>query len=125
MTAREHYDQARVVAWAGALAGRVPELWMLYAIPNAARRSARQGAWMKAEGLRRGVPDLCLAVPSQGYHGLYIEMKAEGGRLTQDQKDWLAQLAQHGYKAVRCVGADEAILTIAQYLGKPELVIGR
>ena len=55
-------------------------------------------------GMRKGVPDLCLPVPMHGYHGLFIEMKAAGGRLSNEQKGWLKALETFGYRAVVCKG---------------------
>ena len=43
-----------------------------------------------------------------GYHGLFIEMKAAGGRLSNEQKGWLKALETFGYRAVVCVGWEAA-----------------
>ena len=71
---------------------------------------------MKAEGLKAGVPDLCLPVARQGYHGLYIEMKYGRNKPTAKQKWWLEKLAEQGYKTIVCWGADEAIAVLEDYL---------
>ena len=72
---------------------------------------------MKAEGQRQGVPDLTLPVPSGSYHGLFIELKrVKGGRVSPEQKDWLAFLSGQGYRAEVCKGAVEAIAVINEYL---------
>ena len=39
---------------------------LLYAVPNGGYRNAREAARFKAEGVRSGVPDLCLAVSNGG-----------------------------------------------------------
>jgi hypothetical protein len=64
------------------------------------------------------VPDLFFPIPSGEYHGLFIEMKAQGGRPTPDQKRWIAKLSAKGYRATVCVGADAAICEIRNYLQK-------
>jgi hypothetical protein len=70
-----------------------------------------------AEGLRSGVPDLCLPVARGGWHGLYIELKRQdGGRLTDAQRGWLEALSEEGYRAVLCRGFDEASEVILAYL---------
>jgi len=113
----EHYEQKAVVDWANAVQGRYPELRWLYATPNAAKRSAMTSSIMKAEGMKSGVPDLCLPVARRSYHGLYIEMKKKKDSTTSDnQKEWIEQLNKQGYMAVICKGADEAIETIKWYL---------
>lgn len=67
-------------------------------------------------GCRKGVPDLCLPIPMQGYHGLYIELKAERGRMSNEQKRWLSALTQMGYRAECCRGWQEARDLIMKYM---------
>ena len=72
----EHQEQCAVVQWAALQHGRYPELALLYAIPNAGAGAQRgQAGKMKAEGVKPGVPDLCLPVRRGKCSGLYIEMK--------------------------------------------------
>ena len=76
------------------------------------------GGRLRAEGLKSGVPDLCLPAARAGYHGLYIEMKrTKGGRATPEQKNgWGA--GKEGYKTALCRGAGEAIEAIENYLAQ-------
>ena len=67
-------------------------------------------------GVKKGVPDLFYPVPSGGYHGLFIEMKAAGGRVSPDQERWIQCLNGFGYKAVVCYGWEEAKDAILGYL---------
>ena len=53
--------------------------FVMYHIPNGGRRDKITGARLKAEGVVAGVPDVFLASPRQGFHGLYIEMKRQRG----------------------------------------------
>jgi hypothetical protein len=62
----EHAEQAALVAWADGHAGRLPALGLLLAIPNGARTSMSVARRLKAEGLRKGCPDLFLAQPARG-----------------------------------------------------------
>ena len=109
----EHYEQSALFTWAASQSIIHPELEWMYAIPNSARRSPRQGAWMKAEGLRSGVWDIHLPVPRAPYHGMYIEMKTKGNVLTPAQGAFRAALEKH-YLFYVCTGswaqAQEAIL---------------
>lgn len=76
-----------------------------------------EAARFKAMGVKPGVPDLCLAVPRNGYHGLYIEMKRrEGGKLSADQKKWIDGLQENGYCVQRCDGCHEAEAVLEAYL---------
>jgi len=48
-------------------------------------KSAREGLKFKRMGVRKGVPDLFLSVPSKEYHGFYIELKKKGGKPSEEQ----------------------------------------
>ena len=112
----EHDHQANLFSWAALTRVKYPELALLYAIPNAAKRSMKLAAIMKAEGLKSGVPDVCLPVARQGFNALYIEMKSEKGKLKASQEVWLKMLNQAGNKAVVCRSFDEAKAAIEEYL---------
>lgn len=85
-------------------------------IPNEGKRSYRYGAQLKAMGLRRGFPDLFIPQARLGYYGLFIEMKAGRGRLSDHQREWLHRLNEYGYAVAVCYGADEAITKIRRYM---------
>lgn len=113
----EHHEQAALIAWADFKAKIWPELGLLHAIPNGGHRHIAIAQKLKAEGVRPGVPDLCLPVPKGGYHGLYIEMKrAKGGQVSSKQKTWLKALNAQGYLAVACPGFEAAKTAIEKYL---------
>lgn len=91
----------------------------LAAVPNGGDRHPAVAGKLKAEGVRKGYPDLQLLMPRGGYHGLIIELKrVKGGRVESEQADWLEWLARQGYMAVVCKGADQARETIKRYLGE-------
>ena len=71
---------------------------------------------MRAEGLRPGVPDLCIPVARGRYHSLYIEMKADGGKPTEEQARWILRLRAEGMCAYVCYGAENAIALIDRYM---------
>ena len=75
-----------------------------------------EAANLKRQGVKAGVPDLCLPVPKNGYHGLYIEMKYGRNKTTQKQEEWLKALQEQGYYVAVCYGAEEAERLIASYL---------
>jgi len=112
----EHAHQVALFRWAKLSEGKYPMLKLMYAVPNAGLRTPRMGSWMKAEGLRPGVPDVCLPWPSGGYHGLYLELKAEGGKLTKGQEGWLQGLLDAGYCAECAYGWEDAKRMIEGYL---------
>lgn len=84
-------------------------------IPNEGKRSYATGAALRRGGLRRGFPDLFIPLACKGYHGLFVEMKRKGGRVSEDQKEWLRRLMRNGYLCEVCFGADEAIKIVKKY----------
>ena len=93
-----------------------PELKLLYHVPNGGKRDAKTGRALKRQGVKAGVPDLCLPVARGGYHGLYIELKAGKNTTSPKQKEWINDLGQQGYYAAACRGWEEAKETIENYL---------
>ncbi len=73
---------------------------LLFAVPNGGVRNAVTGRILKAEGVVAGVADLLLFVPSNGYHGLCLELKTEKGRQSEAQKEWQHTVQQQGYKYI-------------------------
>ena len=115
----ESVEQQQLFQWVDFAMGKYPELDMLYHIPNEGKRSKSTGGRLKKEGLRKGVPDLCLPVARGGYHGLYIEMKRiSGSNLTKEQREWISMLEQQGYLAVVCKGFEQARMVLERYLKK-------
>lgn len=113
----EEQEQAAVIEWKKIMMGRFPELRWLHHVPNGGERHPAVAAKMKAQGVEPGVPDLDLPVARCGYHGLRIEMKRQkGGRLSDDQKEWLDGLNANGYLALVAHGAEEACEILYQYL---------
>lgn len=111
----EAQEQITLFSWAAVQA--IPELALLYHIPNGGSRHKAEAARLRAEGVRAGVPDLCLPVPRGGCHGLYIELKRlRGGRLSEQQRAWLDALGKQGYAVAVCKGWEEAAETIQRYL---------
>ena len=88
----------------------------IFHIPNGGSRNKREAKNLKRQGVKAGVPDLCIPVAKGGFHGLYIEMKAEGGKPTEKQLEWIELLNANGYRAVICFGFDEAKETIDRYM---------
>lgn len=85
-------------------------------IPNGGRRSPREAANLKRQGVKAGVPDLCIPVARAGYHSLWIEMKAKGGKVSAPQRQWLETLRAEGHCAYVCYGADSAISLVESYM---------
>jgi len=101
---------------------RWPELSLLYHIPNGGTRDAIEGRHLKQQGVKRGVPDLCLPVARGIYHALYIELKTDTGRATTEQKWWGEKLNCQGNMWRVCHGWEAAVATLEWYLSLPDEV---
>jgi hypothetical protein len=113
----EHDEQVALFQWAERIAVSMPPIRLLYAIANAGAGAQRgRAGYMKAEGVRAGVPDICLPVARGGHHGLYIELKALDGATREAQMEWLVALDEEGYYVMICYGFAEARDTILAYL---------
>lgn len=113
----ESQEQQLLFEWAALSAGKWPELALMYHIPNGGSRSKSEAGRFRAEGVKAGVPDICLPVARGGYHGLYIELKrVKGGRVSPAQQGWIAALRDQGYCACVCKGWDDAAHVIKAYL---------
>lgn len=118
----EHDEQCVVTDWWDLCCHTwgLPQ-FALFAIPNAGAGGQKgRAGWLKAEGVRPGVPDLMLAVAytldGAFFPGLYIEMKRKPNVPSLDQKAVIAFLRLHGYHVVVAWDADEAMLAITGYL---------
>lgn len=113
----EHQEQVALFEWASWMEKQIPELHLMHAIPNGGKRDKVTAARLKAEGVKPGVPDICLPVPRGDKHGLYIEMKRrKGGSVSADQLKWLDNLMRQGYECHVCRGCEEARSVILDYL---------
>ena len=123
----EHAEQVALVRWAALQAKRYPALATLFAIPNGGHRHKGTAVRMAAEGVRAGVPDLCLpfvaARPDGDVYGaLWIELKRQRkrgvptGRLSESQRWWRSALIDAGHAHAVCYGFDEARAALLDYL---------
>lgn len=113
----EAEEQIALFEWAELQKGRFPELALLYHVPNGGSRNKIEAARLQAQGVKSGVPDLCLPVARGANHGLYIELKRQrGGRISAEQARWIDGLLKQGYAAAICKGWQEAARVIADYL---------
>lgn len=95
---------------------RHPELRLLFAVPNGGDRHPAVAAKMKAEGVKPGVPDYLLPVARGGFHGLALELKTATGSASREQKQWISDFREQGYRAEVCKGWEQAFNTIKEYL---------
>ena len=76
-----------------------------------------EAAHLKAQGVKPGVPDICLPVPRGKFTALYIEMKRrKHAEISEAQRGWIEALNRVGNRAVVCYGWDEAREALIEYL---------
>ena len=68
-------------------------------VPSEGIRKPQYRAKLKLMGFRAGIPDICLALPSEEYHGAFCELKKAGGSPSAEQKKLLSALTSQGYFA--------------------------
>lgn len=95
-------------------------------IENSRGKSVIQQSILKSEGAKAGTPDLFLAVPVAGFHGLWLEVKtakteiSKKGVVSEHQLILLTDLQDRGYACAIGFGIDECRKIINNYLnGEP------
>jgi hypothetical protein len=82
-------------------------------VPNGGKRTKAEAAIFKALGVQPGAPDLLLFDPPPKHphaKGVALELKrASGGRLRDNQKQWLEKLRERGWIVNACHGSNDAI----------------
>ena len=115
----EAQEQTTLFQWAGMMAGKWPELQLMFAIPNGGSRNPIEARHLKEQGVKPGIPDIFLPVARGGYHGLYIEMKRrKGGRVSVEQKKMILALRDQGFRAEVCEGWERAKNVIEVYMSE-------
>lgn len=119
--ASEAQHQTAVIKWSQQprIRQKWPELALLFHIPNGGTRDPVEAKHLKQQGVKPGVPDLCLPVARGRYHGLYIEMKTESGRTSGEQKWWGEHLLAQGFFWEVCHGWESAVRVLEWYLALP------
>lgn len=126
----EHEEQCALMAWAALHEWHEPRMAMLFAIPNGGHRSPATAGRLKAEGVRAGVPDLCLPVVGRARRDLaaelapclWIELKrTKGGAVSPEQRAWHERLRKQGHRVEVCRGWIAAAGVVADYLDRPEV----
>jgi len=116
-TRTEHVEAVHLMRVVKLHEARFPALRLMFAVPNGGDRHKIVAAKMKAEGVKPGVPDYLLPVPMGGHAGLAIELKTATGYASKEQKQWIADLRSHGWRAEVCRGWEQAWDVVRNYVG--------
>lgn len=114
----EHWDQVR---YFDLFHRQHPDIYdLLHATPNGGARSEKVGFDMKAEGQKKGYPDVTLDAARGIYHGLRLELKYGKGRASPEQLEWQRRLREQGYCAEIVIGWEMMVkMTLRYWLLKP------
>ena len=121
------------------VAGQVPEVEWAFHVPNGGHRHIKVAMDLKAQGVKAGVPDILIPVPSgvpmdektsalyvaahggtapARYVGLAIELKVGKNTTSEEQRRWQSRFQQTGWRAVVCYGWEAAAKETIAYFGK-------
>lgn len=104
----ERQEQAAIAKWLDLALGSMG--WCH--VPNGGSRHRVEAARLTGQGVKAGVPDLLIfrRPPFRPeVRGVAIELKRRrGGRVSDEQRAWLTELAAEGWLAMTAHGWDEA-----------------
>jgi hypothetical protein len=110
-------EQAAVVDWCKLNSIIVAAMPNGFFIPTYTQKDKRrkygQIKKLKKEGYAPGFPDLIVLLEDKP---IFIEMKKQGGKLSDAQKDWHYTLTKSGYFVAVCYSADQAIFAIENHV---------
>lgn len=83
---------------------QIPHDWrynLIISTPNQGAPNAHvHTAKLKAEGLKKGFPDISVLIPRHNYHGLFIELKTLKGKPSKEQITNIQFLNKAGHLAM-------------------------
>lgn len=95
-------------------------------VPNEGKRSAREGAKLKAEGLTPGAPDLIIwHLPHLGRTVTDIELKVPDGEVSDSQGAFGERLVRigHHYEVIWAATPEEAVAALLGLLPVPLVAV--
>jgi len=91
-------------------------LW--FHCPNEIKAKPHYLAKRRRQGVKSGVPDICILEPNKLYNGLFIELKVGYNKASDNQNKWLLELQKRGYKTLLTHSFDEFIDVVDDYFKK-------
>jgi hypothetical protein len=124
----EHSHQVAAFMWVNVAREWLPELDLMFAIPNGGERNKAVASRLKAEGVKPGVPDIFLPASRHGAFGLFIELKRiksvdkTKGVVSTVQNGWQKKLRGSGYWCANCYGWLELKQVLLWYMLEGNLI---
>ena len=91
-------------------------LW--FHCPNEIKAKPQYLAKRRRQGVKSGVPDICILEPNKLYKGLFIELKVGYNKASDNQNKWLFELQKRGFKTFITYSFDEFIDIVDDYFKK-------
>jgi hypothetical protein len=94
---------------------------LFFSVPNGgwlagnATQRAGQMNKLKGEGLLPGVSDLFIAEPRGHFHGMFLEMKAPGGKPSENQMWFMNETEKRGYFTCCALNGFDDAKSFAEY----------
>lgn len=113
MLKNEQIEQIKLFDWLRSRPDIFPYAWHC---PNERRVSPQHGQILKRMGVKSGVSDVFIAIPSNNYHGMFIELKYGSNKLSKTQMAFNLSMEHQGYKCVVAWSYEDARRAIEDYL---------
>jgi len=88
----------------------------LHHFANERKCSVQTGRTLKRMGVKKGVLDFFLALPQNGCHGFWLELKVGNNKLTPEQVQFMNRKTQRGYLCAACWGWEAGKELLLTYL---------
>ena len=109
----EDIEQCKLFDWIRSKPELEPYCWHM---ANQRSCSAQQGRILKRMGVRSGVSDIFIAIANEMYNGLFIELKSQKGKVSNNQERFMIDMVSQGYYCTVCFGYEAARKVIEWYL---------
>jgi hypothetical protein len=113
----ESHIQTDLFRFYDVVSAQVPELVWAFHVPNGGHRHVAVARQLKAQGVKRGVPDVLLPIASRQWIGLAIELKHGKNKETPEQLVWLHHLQTQNWCCVVSRNWTHAAAVTLSYLG--------
>jgi hypothetical protein len=92
---------------------------LIFHIPNGGYRNPKEAAKFKRLGVKKGMSDLFLPLPTKWHHGLFLELKRKiNSKVSKEQSEWLEKMKSFGYSTHVAYGFDHAKEILMAYLAE-------
>lgn len=111
----EEYIQKSLIDYVRTVPKHKNHAHLILHIANEGKRTSSYGKLLKTLGMRPGVADIFIAMPRNGYHGAWIELKSAKGKLSASQMLFLNDMFEQGYFTATAYSIDDAMKIVDEY----------